>query len=36
MTGGELSEYIAVHPCADRLALVGTHGTTLEGTLSLR
>jgi len=29
MSGGELSEYISTHPCADRLGLVGRHRTVL-------
>lgn len=25
MTGGELSDYITAHPCANRFGLVGSH-----------
>ena len=35
MPGGELSEYISTHPCADRLSLVGCHHTILDYELTI-
>ena len=34
MPGGELTEYIDVHPRADRIGLVGCQRATLDGTLT--